>query len=87
LKKNVFFLFVLLAGFDFNVAFFLGLAFAWAFHLLVALALAWLLLVDLAHLRHFPEQVVSRFGLQSLPASLLRLFLLAQLLLHPLRLV
>ena len=69
------FVFALLAGFDFNVAFFLGLAFAW------------LLLVDLAHLRHFPEQVVSRFGLQSLPASLLRLFLLALLLLHPLRLV
>ena len=69
------FVFALLAGFDFNVAFFLGLAFAW------------LLLVDLAHLRHFPEQVVSCFGLQSLPASLLRLFLLALLLLHPLRLV
>ena len=34
------FVFVLLAGVDFNVAFFLGLNFAWAFPLLVALALA-----------------------------------------------
>ena len=35
-----FVVFVFLAGFDFTVAFFLGLAFAWAFSLLVALALA-----------------------------------------------
>ena len=70
------FVFARLAGFDFNVAFFLGLAFAWV------LPWLWFLLLDLVHLRHFPNQVAARFVFKSLPGFPLPLFLLAQLLLH-----
>ena len=70
------FVFARLAGFDFNVAFFLGLAFAWV------LPWLWFLLLDLVHLRHFTNQVAARFVFKSLPGFPLPLFLLAQLLLH-----